>query len=250
MAIVEWVIWGIACVFLVSFFLAALFQRDPGIRSHHMRHCLLLAPGLVLTVVTPISKLHLIWWVPATFFLNMLLLNILLSFRLKSSLRHSEERQCESKIVLVKDSEWSVIDGEACRVTSFDTLGSLVDTDGRVHAVDKTTPYASVTVECKTLGKNITGYVTHKVDFQHLWAAFKERKVKEDEEVIIIWTKKHYRYKLTKSLAPSMPRLWVMVCPKGALELMVDSNYRPELTGEARWSAMKPIIQWKPEVME
>jgi hypothetical protein len=47
-----------------------------------------------------------------------------------------------------------------------------------------------------------------------------------------------------------MPRLWVMVCPKGAFELMVDSNYRPELTGEARWSAMKPIIQWKPEVME
>jgi len=250
MAIVEWVIWAIACVFLLSFFLAALFQHDPGIRSHHMRHCLLLVPGVLVTAITPIPKFHLLWWVPVTFFLNMLLSTILLSLRLKRGLRNFEERRRESKIVLIKDSEWSVIDGEACRVTSFDTLGSLVDIDGKVHAIDKTAPYASVTIECRKLGKNITGYITHKMDFQHLWAAFKERRVKEDEEVMVIWTKKHYRYKLTKFLSPSMPKLWVMVCPKGAYELTVDSSYKPELSGKARWDAMKPIIQWKPEVME
>jgi hypothetical protein len=250
MAIAEWVIWAIACVFLLLFFLAALYQHDPVIRSYHIRYCLLLVPGLLVTVITPISKLHLLWWVPVAFFLNMLLSTILLSLRLKRGLRNFEKRRYKSEIVLLKDSEWSVIDGEACRLTSFDTLGSLVDTDGKVHAMDKTTPYASVTIECKKLGKNITGYVTHKMDFQHLWAAFKERKVKEGEEVIIIWTKKHYRYKLTKSLSPVMPKLWVMVCPKEAYELMVDSSYKPELSGKARWDAMKPIIQWKPEIME
>lgn len=250
MAIIEWVIWAIACVFLLSFFLAALYQHDPGIRSHHMRYCLLLAPGLLVTVITPISKFHLLWWVPVTFFLNLLLSNIILSLRLKRGLRNFEKRQLESKIVLIKDSEWSVIDGEPCRVTSFDTLGSLIDANGKVHAMDKTTPYASVTMECKKLGKNVTGYITHKEDFKHLWAAFKDRKVKDDEEVIICWTTKHYRYKLTKFLSPFMPKLWVMVCPKGAYDLMVDSNYKPELSGEARWDAMKPIIQWKPEVME
>ena len=156
----------------------------------------------------------------------------------------------ESKIVLWKDSEWSAIDGEPCRVSHFDPLGSFVEINGKVHAMDKTTPYASVTMECKKLGKNIGGFITHKEDFKHLWAAFKDRKVKESEEVIIIWTKKHYRYRLTKFLTPFMPKLWVMVCPKGAYELMVDSNYRPELSGKARWDAMKPIIQWKPEVME
>jgi len=31
---------------------------------------------------------------------------------------------------------------------------------------------------------------------------------------------------------------------------MVDSNWKPELIGEARWNAMKPIAEWKPEVME
>jgi len=153
-------------------------------------------------------------------------------------------------IVLWKDSEWSRIDGEPCRVTDFGTLGSFVDVDGKVHAMDKTTPYAVVTMECKKFGKNVTGYITHKEDFKHLWAAFKDRKVKENEEVIFIWTREYYKYKLTKFLRPFMPKLWVMVCPKGAYELMIDSNYKPELSGEARWNAMKPILQWKPEVMQ
>ena len=253
MVIIEWVIWAIACIFLLSFFVAAFSQRDPGIRSHHMRYCLLLVPGLLVTVITPISKFHLLWWVPVTFFLNMLLSTMLLSLRLKRGLPNLEKRRYESEIVLLKHSEWSVIDGEACRVTSFDPLGSLIDIDGKVRAMDKTTPYASVAVECKKLAKNVTGYITHKEDFKHLWAAFKDRKVKDEEEVIICWTKERYKVRswVGKRLYSAfMPKLWVMVCPKGAFELIADSKYKPELTGEARWNAMKPIIQWKPEVME
>ena len=159
-------------------------------------------------------------------------------------------RHNESEIVLWKDSEWRQIDGEPCRATHFGTLGSIVDVDGKVHTMDKTTPYAVVNIECKKFGKNVTGYITPKEDFKHLWAAFKQRKVKESEEVIVIWTKEHYRHRLTKLLTPFMPKLWVMVCPKWAYELMVDSNYKPELSGVARWNAMKPIVQWKPEVME
>jgi len=253
MAIIEWVIWAVACFLLLSFFLAALFQHDPLIRSYHMRYCLLLVPGLLVTVITPVSKFHLLWWVPVTFFLNTLLSTMLLSFRLTRGLRNLKKRRRESEVVLLKDSEWSVIDGEACRVTYFDTLGSLVDVDGKVHAMDRTTPYASVTMECKKLGKNVTGYITHKEDFKHLWAAFKDRKVKDEEEVIICWTRERYKVRSwvgKKLYSAFMPKLWVMVCPKGAHELIVDSNYKPELWGEARWNAMKPIIQWKPEVME
>jgi hypothetical protein len=154
----------------------------------------------------------------------------------------------ESKIVLWKDKEWSQIDGDACRVTDFGPLGSVVDIDGKVRAMDMTTPYASITIECRKLGKNITGYITHKIDFRHLWAAFKERTVKEDEEVIIIWTRKNYKRFIVAS--PMMPKLWVMVCPKGAFELMTDNMYNPELTGEAWWNAIKPIVEWKPDVMK
>ena len=154
----------------------------------------------------------------------------------------------ESETVLWKDSQWSAIDGEICRVSDFNPWGSSVDTNGKVHAMDKTTPYAGVTVECKKLGKNATGFICHKEDFKHLWAAFKHTEGNENEEVLVIWTKKHYK-KVYKFVAPIMPRLWVMVCSKEAYDLF-DSDYRPELGGEARWDAMRPIIEWKPEVME
>jgi hypothetical protein len=115
--------------------------------------------------------------------------------------------------------------------------------------MDRTTPYAGLTVECKKLGKNVTGLITHKEDFKHVWAAFSRTEGNENEEVTVIWTKKRYK-KAYKSLTPFMPRLWVMVCPKGAYDLFVDSDYKPELWGEARWNAMKPVTQWKPDVMK
>jgi hypothetical protein len=156
-----------------------------------------------------------------------------------------------SDIILLKDRDWSVIDSELCRVIDF-TPWVLVK-DGKIGKLNITSPYASVHLECKKmLGKKITGFITHKVDFIHLWLAFKERTVKQDEEVLITWSRKHYKLnlKLLKFLTvPFWPKLWVMICPKGAFELE-DRNYRPELAGEARWNAVKPIAQWKPEIME
>jgi len=93
MAIIEWIVWALACVVLLSFLLAALVQRDSGLRSHHMRHCLLLIAGLVITVITGVSKLHLLWWVPVTFFLNMVLSSTLLALRLKRGLRDLENQR-------------------------------------------------------------------------------------------------------------------------------------------------------------
>lgn len=83
----------------------------------------------------------------------------------------------------------------------------------------------------------------------HLWSAFKERGVKQDEEVLIFWTKKNYK-RVYKIASAFLPRLWVMICKKGAFELMTNPDSRPELQGEARFFAERPIIDWKPEVME
>ncbi len=151
-------------------------------------------------------------------------------------------------LTLIRDSDWEVIDSEPCRVVEFVSLGASVE-DGKVQAIDKTTPYASVTLECKKFPNKITGYITHKIDFAHLWAAFKERGVKDNEEVIIFWSKKHLKT-FAKIFSPVMPKLWVMVCPKGAFELMTDPNFKPQLSGIARWNAQRPIVEWKPEVME
>jgi len=148
---------------------------------------------------------------------------------------------------LLKDSQWSAIDGELCRVVDFFPIASVKG--GKILAIGKT-PYASVVLECKKLPTKIKGFITHKVDFIHLWTAFKERTIKEDEEVIIIWSKKHYKNIIYKIFSTFMPKLWVMVCPKGAFELHTNSNFKPELTGKARWLASQPIAEWKPEVMK
>jgi len=179
----------------------------------------------------------------------------------------------ESKeTVLLKDKDWSAIDGEICRVLEFTPLIAIVK-DGHVKASSLTTPYASVVIECPIIQGNATGYITHKVDFAMLWAAFKERTqvkgtrvemkydshgvpafvakhgVATNEEVWLVWTNKHYILKSGLINKP-LPRLIVSVCPKGAYELVTNSNVRPELTGEARFLAECPLVAWTPIVMK
>lgn len=154
----------------------------------------------------------------------------------------------KEKITLLKDEEWSLIDGEICRVIDFVPMGTVKD--GKVIAMDMTIPYASIDIECKKIPEKITGFITHKLDFTNLWNAFRERGVKENEEVLVVWSLKHYKNKITKVLSRVMPKLWVMIYPKNAFKRITDNNYQPELQGEARYLAEKPIVEWKPEVME
>ena len=154
-----------------------------------------------------------------------------------------------SEITLLNNQDWTVIDGEFCKVIEFVQIG--VFNNGKVTGIDKTTPYATIKLECKQIpSKIITGLITHKLDFIHLYQAFKERGVAPNEEVIISWSVNHYKSWLYKAFSFMMPKLWVMICKNGAFELMTDPSSRPDLGGEARWLAEKPIIQWKPEVME
>jgi len=153
-----------------------------------------------------------------------------------------------SEVTFINDREWSMIDGELCRVIDFIPLGFIKD--GKISTFGLSAPYASVTIECKKYQNKIKGFITHKMDFLHLWAAFKERTIKENEEAIICWTKRNYKLKLLRFFPGFWPKLWVMICQKGAFELMTDPNYKPELKGEARFLAEKPIIDWKPEIME
>lgn len=154
----------------------------------------------------------------------------------------------ESKLTFLRDGDWSQIDGEICRVSNFVPLGSKVQ-DGKVIAMDSTTPYASINFECKKFSGKATGFITHKIDFKHLWLAFKERRISGKEEILIIWTTKQYKSGIF-GILPAFPKLWVMICPKGAFELMTNSNHKPELTGEARARAMSPIEDWKPDIMK
>lgn len=151
------------------------------------------------------------------------------------------------ELVLLRDRDWSAIDGAACRVTAFTPMARMED--GQVVALDKTLPYASIVFECDRLSQEARGFIGHRLDFEHLWRAFEDRSVGDEEEVIVFWTKEQLKRPF-RLVSKFMPRLWVMVCPKGAFDLMTDSDFKPELTGQARWEALAPIAQWKPDVLE
>lgn len=184
----------------------------------------------------------------------------------------------DSEVVLLTDKEWSAIDGEICRVTDFSPAALVVE--GKVVAPKTAMPYAGVTLECPKIAQPATGFITHKVDFAMLWAAFNERTpvegtradvtyapesgnpdfvensrlarhgVASGEEVWLVWTRKHYKKGV--GLVPSviLPKLIVMVYPTGAYELATNPDFRPELGGEARWLARRPLVKWTPEIME
>jgi hypothetical protein len=165
--------------------------------------------------------------------------------------KQSSITQKESEIALLKDEEWRVIDGEVCRVVDFFPLmGSFVDERGEVRSPTSSFPYASITFDNKKLGNNITGYITHKIDFGNLWAAFRERGVKQNEEVVFIWTRRGYKFVVPKLTSIGMPKLYVMIWSKGAFEYFINPKYKPDITGNERLLAWKPLISWKPEVMK
>ena len=151
------------------------------------------------------------------------------------------------EIVLLKDSDWSIVDDSFCKVIDFSPL-SILRNGEVIGSMDM--PYASIRIECTKLPKIAKGFITHKIDFIHLWYAFKERTISQNEEVLIIWSIKHYKSWITKLLSAIMPKLWVMVCKKDAYKLWTDKSYKPELTGETRFLAQMPITEWKPEVIE
>lgn len=182
-----------------------------------------------------------------------------------------------TETTLLKDRDWEQVDGRVCLVTELFPTATVKN--GQVKAMNSTTPYASVRLRCETSSEELTGFITHKLDFAMLWAAFNERtqvpgtrsEVRyvdgptrpgfcensnlatngggPDEEVWLVWTRK--RYKTGAGLfSAALPKLIVLVCPVGAFELLVQPLSRPELKGMARHRAIAPLLTMTPEVME
>ena len=137
-----------------------------------------------------------------------------------------------TEIILRKDKEWSLIDSELCLVTNFSPLMGSTVKDGVVISPGVNTPYASVTIKCKKIKEEITGFITHKIDFMNLWHVFKEIGLNEEkEEVLIYWTTKHYNNKIAKIISAfcltllggtPLPKIFVMLFSKGTYERSIS----------------------------
>lgn len=118
-------------------------------------------------------------------------------------------------LVLGKDISWDVIDGQICQVIEFNSFGKVEDK--KVLNLSVTSPYAFLTVECDKLPQNTILNIFHKTDFLNLTSAFKHKR--EGDEVLIIWTAKHYKNFLYKILSATMPKLIVWICKKRSLRI-------------------------------
>lgn len=149
---------------------------------------------------------------------------------------------------LLRDEDWRPLDGEICRVRAFTPLAGRVD-GTQVKSFTRRLPYASIEIESPALAEPTTGFITNKLDFQHLWQAFNVRGVGDDEEVIVVWNKSNLKH-VARWLSRGMPGLIVWICPKQAYEVMTDPSFRPELAGMERHRAVSPIKRWEPGVMQ
>jgi len=147
--------------------------------------------------------------------------------------------------VLGKDISLEIIDKEICRVIKFTPYAEIVN--NKVVTNSGTGPYAFLTIETKKLSRKTELPIFHKDDFRNVFEAFRERK--GSQEVLVVWSNKLYKNIVFKMSHLVLPKLIVWLCQKEAYELMTDQKYKPELTGEERFLAEKPIIEWKPEVM-
>ena len=148
---------------------------------------------------------------------------------------------------LIRDSDWEPLDGEVCRVIEFTPLAGRME--GTKVKSSSMWAYASIELESPVLAGPTTGFITHKIDFKHLSEAFSRSENEPDTEVLIFWTRQHYKPGV-KLFGRLMPRMWVMLCHKNAYEVWTDEAYRAELDTSEQVRARTPIAQWKPDVMQ
>ena len=138
----------------------------------------------------------------------------------------------------------------------FHSIGRVVR-NGEVVSSTSDMPYASVGLRCCGSTDELTGFITHKIDFAMLWAAFNERTVVPgarfevhlpgevnpkglgaDEEVWLLWTRTKYAGP-ARLLRGFLPHLIVRVSRKGFFELACEKDDQEP----------PALVTWMPSLM-
>jgi hypothetical protein len=184
-----------------------------------------------------LNALALPWWAKFIRSYDVILLIGLLvawfSLTIKGQ-KEESKRNVGPNFVLSFDEQWKHVQDQLCLVTEFRPGKGYVVKDGVVNSTigDALGMYCLIVLECKSVfgGRKLDGLISHKEDFKNLWGAFKERGINAaTEEVLIMWSTKHYKDKYINFVANwlrqrvFMPKILVLVCPKGTYEQCGDS---------------------------
>jgi hypothetical protein len=156
----------------------------------------------------------------------------------------------------LRDSEWASIEGKLCLITAFVPMSGRI-MNGAIVALDQTKPYAGVRLKIVDHDGDLIGYITNKLDFAMLWAAFNDNALALDgvhrepslpscsdlselpHEVWLVWTRKRYCWPVNWLPKAVFSKLIVMVAHEGTFEEVADC---PQYAG------FKPIVAWIPEL--
>ncbi len=71
-AILAWVVWG-TCAFILLCQIPIMFDRDPGKRLMAGSFAVIGSLGLAATLFYGVSKFHMLWWLPVSLLLTLLI---------------------------------------------------------------------------------------------------------------------------------------------------------------------------------
>ena len=101
MNIIEWIVWGIA-VLVLLIFVPMYFHTRPLLGRQFKIFAFLMVIGLVLTISTQLSKLHLLWWIPLSFILKDLIFYADLQWRFNRLSKEWTEREEKPTIITLE----------------------------------------------------------------------------------------------------------------------------------------------------
>lgn len=163
------------------------------------------------------------------------------------------EDRITSQSGLLRDADWRLLDGALLRLTAFTPLLGAEVRDGVVFALARSVPYATVEIACSFLAGQlpVTSFITHKLDFVHIWCAFAEDAVRDGrQEVLGYWTKRHYSGLVARLLVHSMPRFMVMTCPAGTFDRCKQGLKWPaNEAGMVLINGLDSVKWWKSDLM-
>ena len=117
MNIIEWIVWGIGVLALIMFIPMCL-HRETLIGRMFKIFATLIIIGLVITILTQLSKLHLLWWIPLSFILKDLIFHADLQWRFNRVLKkwremdEQDEAAIEHRELVPEYSEKQITDAE------------------------------------------------------------------------------------------------------------------------------------------
>lgn len=145
-------------------------------------------------------------------------------------------------LLIGKDVSLDSISGKICRVISFVSLCDLTNSKSGTKSV--LDPYGIITIETSSCDEHLQIALNHKTDFNNIKESFKYKK--DTEEVLVGFDSSDRSNVLFRIFTAILPKLSILLCKEGSYKLLTDPEYQPELQGEARWSAARPIREWKP----